>query len=584
MAEYQNTDPELEVLRLNKESGYLYRERRQEDWRENYTLYRDRPTLNRLTQRQSVHVPLMKQTVRTLLKDVDDMPVLLFENLDNDKQAEVFLNEYWKWTVEANKLELKDIVDKRQVFLFGRSFDQMQIENGRVEISIVDPQDILIDRYVDPTDIDTARFLIHTHIYVPLSTLAENPDYNQEKVSELIKWHATDQGLIKAAENKQMATEKNLKMSDMGLQDIDSPIFGETIIELTQHFVYHKEEDEEEQLYMFVEADDMCILMKKPLEEIIGKTEDNYWRTHFPYNTWADDVERQDFWSDGVGDIVRTPNRLADAWFSQVAENRTLKNLNMNIFNSNLEGFTPQTWEPRAWGMYGVPVPQGGKIADVFQPLPVSDLSDSIDELQYVIGMIEKATGATSTQQGVQTEKQITLGEVKLALTEAKERIKGMSKFYTPAWKERGAKFLKLIEAAPDKLDAVKVYKKGRNSDKLYQREIAPPDWMTKSGYTVRVWSQDEKNAENTSALERSNAIKANMPDNPVVDRGFKRKLLEFGDFTPDEINDAMKFEEEKRKQQLEMQNMMMQGGMMPVDAETGQPAQPKAAPLPVQQ
>jgi len=76
--------------------------------------------------------------------------------------------------------------------------------------------------------------------------------------------------------------------------------------------------------------------------------------------------------------------------------------------------------------------------------------------------MTEKATGATSTQQGVQTERQITLGEVELAQGEAKARIQGMSKFYTAAWEQRATMFLKLIEAAGDKLDAVKIYKSGK--------------------------------------------------------------------------------------------------------------------------
>lgn len=96
-------NPELTLLKNNKKSGYNYRERRQADWEENYTLYRDKVTINRLTQRQSVNMPLMKQTIRTLLKDVDDMPVLQFENLDNKKEAQVFLNEYWKWTGEQNE-------------------------------------------------------------------------------------------------------------------------------------------------------------------------------------------------------------------------------------------------------------------------------------------------------------------------------------------------------------------------------------------------------------------------------------------------------------------------------------------------
>ncbi len=70
-------------------------------------------------------------------------------------------------------------------------------------------------------------------------------------------------------------------------------------------------------------------------------------------------------------------------------------------------------------GWYGVP----GKPSEVLQKVDIPDLSESLDEMNFLIEMIEKATGATATQQGVQTKKQITLGEIQLALGEAKARI-----------------------------------------------------------------------------------------------------------------------------------------------------------------
>lgn len=572
-------DPQLEILRLNKESGFKYKERRYEQWKENYTLYRDTIKVNRLTQRQSVNVPLMKQTVRTLLKDVDDLPVLYFENLDNDKQKEVFINEYYKYTLEYNNMEVKDIVDKRQVFLFGRTFKQLQIADGMVEVPIIDPTDILVDRYVDPTNLDSSRFLIHTHIFKTLSDLEKNENYDKERVHMLKIWHASDQGLIKSQNNVDMLQLKNEKLSDLGLDDVEEPVLGETYVELSMHFVYVKEnENDEEQLHLIVEADDMFILMDKKLEDIIGKTKDNYWRNHFPYITWADDVDMQDFWTDGVADIVRTPNKVLNAWFSQVVENRTLRNFGMHYYNSSLEGFNPQTFNPIPWGWYPIPLGQDGKISDVLQKVDIPALTGSIDEMSYVVQMIEKASGATATQQGTQTEKRVTLGEVELALGEAKERVKGMSKFYTPAWKEFGVKFLKLIEAAPDKLNAVKLYKKGLNSNDIYGREIKPDDWKSASGYQVKVWSQDEKNQRDTQSLEKLNAVKANIPYNPKLEEIYQRKLLEFAGLTPEETNEIMEIEKKKIEQaqmQAEMANQMALNGQM------GVPTTPAAPPLP---
>jgi len=569
-------DEKIEKLRLSKDSGYKYRERRQNDWRENYTLYRDKVTINRLTQRQSVNIPLMKQVIRTLLKDVDDMPVIYFENLDNDKEKEVFQNEYWNWTVDKNNLSVKDIVDKRQVFMFGRSFDQMQIADGMVKFTIQDPQDILVDRYLDPTDLDTSRFLIHPHIFVPLKVIENNENYNKEAIKKLKDFHKSTSGLLKSKQNEDMLTEKNQRMIDMGLEDVIDPVLGETYVELTLNFVYDDERGDEE-LFLRVTADDMSLLRDDPLDEVIGKTKDDYWKTHFPYNTWADDVDRQDFWSDGIADIIRTPNKVLNAWFSQLVENRTLRNFGMNYYDGSIAGeFAPQTFNPQPWGWYKIP----GDPNKMIKRVDIPDLSESLDEMQFVINLAEKATGATPTQQGNIAERQITLGEVELALGEAKERVKGMSKFYTPAWQQRGKKFLKLIEAGSDKLDAVKIYKKGRNTDKVFEREIGPNDWMSKSGYQEKVWSQDEKQAQDTEELQKFNAVVTNIPGNTKLLEIYKRKLLEFAKLSPEEINEVM--EEEERKAE-----MFANAGLQQPQPGMGQPnqqPQPNLEPIQPQQ
>lgn len=582
---------DLQMLLRNKESGYNYRKRREEEWLENYMLYRGKVNVNRLTQRQTVHVPLMKNTIRTLLKDVDDLPVLYFSNLSNDKQKELYQNEYWKWTGEKNHFDLQDIVDKRQVFVFGRSFDQWQICKGYIKQTIIDPQDILVSRFVNPWDLNTSRFLIHQHIYTPLSEIEDNPDYDKNAVKRLKTFYMSEMGLIKAEDNLSMMEERNKKMEVLGVDDADAPMLGETYVELTIHFVFqdpeHKEteKDEDEEIFMYVEADNQEILMKKAQEEVIGTTKDHYWKDHYAYNTWGDDIEVQDFWSDGVADIVRPSNQILDINFSQLLENRTLQNLNMHYWDSGMEGFNPSVLNPVAWGWYGMPVPEGKTIDDVVKTVQVADLTGSLEEMNFVIGLNEKATGATATQQGAETARQTTLGEVQLVLSEAKERVKGMSKFYTPAWKHRGEIFLKLIEAGAEKLDIVQITKKGRNTDAMFSREIAPKDWMDKQGYTTKIWSQDEKNTDDTNNLQKVNAAKTIMPNNVKLADIYKRKVLEFAGMTPDEINDIMQEEQQQMAAMTAAASNPMQGAM---DGSTGdqvpppmpEPSLPTAAPI----
>lgn len=573
MAEIVLENLDLQMLLNNKETGFNYRKRREDKWRENYELYRDEVTINRLTQRQSVCLPLMKTTLRTLLKDIDNMPVMFFENLDNDKQAEVFQNEYWKWTLEQNNAELQDIVDKKQDFFFGRTFDSWQIEDGRIRFDIEDPEDMLVDRFMNPYDLDSSRFLIHTHIFKPLSSLKNNPDYDQDQVKELEEYFKSTLGIIKAKDNENSLQRKNQKLSDMGVPDMDAPLLGETYVELTMHFVFRSGEKVngkvvDDQIFVYVEAEERCILMKKPQEEIIGVTKDHYWRNHFRYNTWGDDIDKQDFWTDGIADIVRTPNKVLNSWFSQLVENRTLRNFGMHYYDSSLKanGFVPGTFEARPWGWYPVP----GKPSDVLQKVDIPDLSESLDEMTYVTTMTEKATGATPGQQGINPPAGTPLGTTQIVEGEAKARTQGISKFYTFVWKKRGEKFLKLIEAGADKLDAVKIYKKGRNTDDVHAREIAPRDWMTKSGYQVQVWSQDEKDSKDMKNMEKLNAVIINMPDNPKLREIYQRKLLEFADLTPDEVTAVMEFEKMKVM-------MPAMGGTM------GQPGQPPPPGMPGQ-
>lgn len=400
-------------------------------------------------------------------------------------------------------------------------------------------------------------------------------NYDQKAVAEIEEFFKSKMGLIKAADNLGMYENKIKKMAEMGVTDVNEPVLGETIVELSIHFVYRDTRGEEE-LWKVVEAEDMKILSEKPLEEVIGTTKDNYWKTHYSYTSWADDVEMQDFWSDGIADIVRTPNKVLNAWFSQLVENRTLRNFGMHYYDSSLaatQGWNPTTFQPVPWGWYPLP----GKPADVMQTVEIPDLSESLDEMTFVTTMLEKASGATPTQQGVANERQITLGEVQLALGEAKERIKGMSKFYTPSWKERGFKFIKLLEAAGDKLDTVKVYKKGKNTDNIFMREIAPSDWRSEEGYQVKIWSQDEKTESDTNSLQKLNAAKTVMPNNPKLAEIYARKLLEFAGLTPDEINDVMQLEQQNLQMLASTGMMNPTAGISPQAIQPQSPAQTNA-------
>jgi len=578
--------PDKNTIRLmvdkEKVSAYEWQKRRHPDWTENYTLYRDKVIVNRLTQRQSINVPLMKQTVKTILAKTDDLPEIMFENLDNDKQAELYLNERWAEDARRNKIIIKDVVDKKQVFLGGRSFKKLNIRAGKFVFSVEDNYDLLVDRFGDPTDLDSHRYVCHQHIFRRLADLALNPFYDQSEIDAMKAWFASPQGLQKSSENEEALREKNERMRQMGVIDIDNPQIGETVAEINEHFIrLYDTETEIDQFYLVVTGltNQHNVLMVKPLEDVIDpnrRCKDHFWRDHLPLNTWADDIERIDFWSDGIADIVRTPNKVLNSWIAQLVENRTLRNFNPHFYDATNKDFSPQTFEAIAWGFYPVP----GDPNKIIKRIEIADLSESLDEINFLFQLVERATAATAVQQGATENRQVTLGEIQLAFANAQQRISSISKFYIEGWQDFGLRYYKMLEAAgTDMLDPMTLYKKSYKGN-VFKKTITTDDHRSKEGYRCKVVSKADREEERIAQLQSLNAAKQAIPENPPLEKIFKKKILDLADLTPDEEKEVMDYEEQKLKAIEEQANVsaedMAAGATTlegrPMLAESGKP------------
>jgi hypothetical protein len=244
----------------------------------------------------------------------------------------------------------------------------------------------------------------------------------------------------------------------------------------------------------------------------------------------------------------------------------------MNYYNSNLgqEGFNPQTFEATPWGWYPIPVPEGGKIADVVMPIPVADLNDTLEDMNFVMTLAQQASAATTFQQGVANEgTQVTLGEVQLLLKNAQERVKSMAVYYVQSWKDFGLKYAKMMEAAPDKLDAMTIYKKGKTSSKMYAKKILPEMLFSKNGWHVEVKMREEVESQYADSLQKLQFSKSLMPGNMSLDTIIKKKSLDFAGLNASEMSEVLKEDEMISKQMAA--NPMAQMGM---SGQQGQPMQ----------
>lgn len=526
-----------EELQADELADFKYQERRHAQWTENYQLFRDKVITNRLTQRQSINVPFIKGIVKTVMANIDEFPDIEYEELDNDKDKEIVVNELWKDFVIADKLEVKDIVDKKQNLLFGHSWHKFNIVGGRIVSEIKEPFDILIDRYADPADINTANHLSEHGIYRTLSQLRANPMFDGAAINRLVVSYATKSGLIKSEETTRQIQAKNERMEMMGVPDVQLPELGQTWFELKAHFKKILDlADGKEHWHLIVMADSE-ILMAKSLMELIGIDE-------LPFVKWSDDPERLDQYPDGTADIARTANKLLNSMISAVAENRILRNFGMNFYNSNLEGFNPQTFEPVPFGWY--PIPAGErKLDEVFKKVEIPDLSESIDEMEYVKKIVETAVAANTTVQGGTEQSKVTLGEVELALAASKERISSIAKFYMIAMKEKGTLWSKLLNANADKLDSVKLYKKSHQGN-FFSKTVTGKDYKSESGYGCRVVSSAERQKKSVEEMQKLNAADAHFIGNPAFKKLYDKKVLDFIGASPEETQAVMEFEEQK--------------------------------------
>ena len=87
--------PQMEMRVKEKKVAREFQERRHLTWDEIYSLYRNKVKTNRLTQRQAVNIPLLKETVKTLLSRIDDPPNVDWQEKSGDEMKEIIYQSIW---------------------------------------------------------------------------------------------------------------------------------------------------------------------------------------------------------------------------------------------------------------------------------------------------------------------------------------------------------------------------------------------------------------------------------------------------------------------------------------------------------
>ena len=530
-----STSPLLEKLKAEKKAANELQLRKHDDWDGNYELYRNKVKTNRLTQRQAVNIPLTKETVKTLLAKIDEAPNVEWQELGGDEQKELIYQEVWNENFKENKFELVDIIDKKNVLIYGLSSKKLNIAENGIIASVLDPYDIVFDPLMEVGNIETARFIIHQNIFKSVREIVADGKYTKEGKDDLKIWANTVPGITQSEENRKTFEEKMERLQAMGIDNSDFVFFagGDRIVNLTEHYTNVwdiKKKDWVRKVCVY--AEDTILLLEDTLDNLIGV---DFW----PFVVWVEDPETTDIYSDSVADLIRPINKVLNVWFSQLIENRTLKNFQMHWFLPG-QNYTPQTYQPGPGVM--LPAPPGDDINKVIKPVEISGLDDTLAAINAITQIAERGSGATAIEKGEPEKGTQTLGEVQILVGKATERTIGMAKFYRMAWDEFAWKWDKMMHANAPKF--IKLSKTGR-SGKVYFKRVYAGDWKSDIGYKAIVRSSSEQEQEVTKGIQKFMFILSQFPNNPALRKISQKRMLEMVDLTPEELKEVEQAEEQ---------------------------------------
>ena len=528
-----NSQQIIEQHKADKKASVEFKERRFQQWNENYYLYRDKIITNRLVQRQPVNIPIVRDTIQNWMSKISEAPLVKFESRDTgnkSEDSEILLNEIWDSVYDKEKLDLKDKMEKKIVGLQGRTFKMWGWKNNNIYCQVVDPYDLEIDPLCDPLDLNSAMYVIRTHVFRPLREILAEKKYSEDEKNILKTFLDSKMGIIKAGQTREEWTRKIERLKTLGATNYDQFISTDVLVELNYSFrnVFDTKSNQYVRNLRII-AGDVAVLYDKPITEAIGIDE-------LPLVSWAEDPDLNDIWCDGKADSVRTINKVVNTYISSDLENRTYRNFGMFFYDTKNGNFKPRALDPKPFGMYGVP----GEPEKVIKQMRIEALPDTANQITFLKDLIQSSVAQTATERGVSKGQQ-TLGEVQINLEQSTGRNEDGAVNYRRAWEDSGRIFYKLLQANSN--GQITLYKKSANGQ-YYEKKVEISDVINNKGYECTIVLKAEKESKDNLDLQKIKFVQNGFQNNPVAQRLAKKKTLEILGWTPEEIKQVMEFEE----------------------------------------
>lgn len=527
----------------DKNQSEAYKLIRLRQWDTNYRNYRGKPILNRITQTQNISSILVKTAINTAFANINDKPTVSFTCYDGDGVDDIrtiLKNKLWKQEVEPT-LTLKDRIDKKTNLLFGRSFYKLNVVNGKIEIYNVDPYDIEIDYLCDGSDIDTARYIIHKNIMVPLGELYKNAKFNKASIKKIKDKLNNDEAEPVNLYSEEM-THKLRRLEDMGYAIEENNINDSQLVNVWED--YRKETDSDGKtrivLYVLCEGE---VLYSGEIRELLYPNYPEDKPDFYPFTSWAYDMDGVDFWSDGLADTIRNYHEAHSILLSQGVQNQILRGFGMTFYNATEDpDWDPTAYQPHPFGFYPVP----GNPADLIQRVNIADIPMDTNTMNYLENEANKVCATPSQIQGVAQPGVATLGEAKIIQQNGEKRLSDTAIEYNENMKRLAQKWSDIIDYNPGLQVVVLTDIVGENA---YTETVDTSIFASENGYRVSVSNSFDKEKDDLQMLQKMTAVSGTFANNPAFQQIMKNKALGILNLTAEEverINNAEKMLEEQ--------------------------------------
>ena len=393
------------LLQCSKEyeHGLEYRHKREQDWQTIDELYYGKKKKS-IVSRANIHVPKMQGTIDTFLAKVDDAPYIEFEGQEEgDRPGAARLNSMLRADSEAGDWELIDLLGKKEAALYGRTVTKKfaTSENGFTDHhELIDVLDFVIDPLAG--GIFPFKFANHCgqdNIIRSVNDLDDKEIYDQKEVGQMVKELHSDSD----KDNK----FRSLFNRRSALNLSDAVYISEESVRLVEWYTRFQGE----RYYVLFSPEHHRAVRIGTMKEVFGYAE-------LPFSSWAPFPRAHEFWTPGIGELIKEPNIVQNIILSQMLDNNAYRNYGM-VFYDVTKITNPAELVPRPGGKIAV----NGSPSDAVKERTFPPLEQGLSMYRLLDSIFAAETGITPNAKGMPNSKRMSATEFAGLLDEVADRF-----------------------------------------------------------------------------------------------------------------------------------------------------------------